>query len=94
MWIDILKAFLALGILGLIFGGALSIAGNIFFVKEDSRKEEIMKILPGANCGGCGYAGCEGMRMQLLQGRQLPIFARQRKKMAQMPLPRSWEQIV
>ena len=35
MWIDILKAFLALGILGLIFGGALSIAGNIFFVKED-----------------------------------------------------------
>ncbi|MBQ7094957.1 MAG: Fe-S cluster domain-containing protein [Clostridia bacterium] len=68
MWIDILKAFLALGILGLIFGGALSIAGNIFFVKEDSRKEEIMKILPGANCGGCGYAGCAGYADAIIAG--------------------------
>ena len=58
MWIDILKAFLALGIMGLIFGGALSIAGNVFHVKEDERKGKILAVLPGANCGGCGYAGC------------------------------------
>ena len=58
MWIDILKAFLALGIMGLVFGGALSIAGKVFYVKEDERKSKILDILPGANCGGCGFAGC------------------------------------
>ncbi len=58
MWIDILKAFAALGIMGLLFGGALSIAGHFFRVAEDPRKDKILKILPGANCGGCGYAGC------------------------------------
>lgn len=68
MWIDILKAFLALGIMGLIFGGALSIAGNIFYVKEDDRKEKILEHLPGANCGGCGYAGCANYADAILAG--------------------------
>ncbi len=66
--LDILKAFLALGIMGLIFGGALSIAGKFFFVKEDDRKEKILAILPGANCGGCGYAGCSNYADAILKG--------------------------
>lgn len=68
MLIDLLKAFLALGIMGLVFGGALSIAGNIFFVKEDERKDKILEVLPGANCGGCGYAGCSSYADAILAG--------------------------
>lgn len=55
---DILIAiawFLALGgVLGLL----LAAASRIFRVNRDARIDEIVKILPGANCGGCGYAGC------------------------------------
>ncbi len=68
MLIDILKAFLALGIMGLVFGGALSIASNFFHVKEDERKAKILDILPGANCGGCGYAGCGNYADAILNG--------------------------
>ncbi len=66
--IDLLKAFLALGIMGLIFGAALSIAGNVFHVKEDERKGKILEILPGANCGGCGYAGCANYADAIISG--------------------------
>ena len=72
MLIDLLKAVLVLGIMGLIFGGALSIAGKFFFVPEDDRKEKIMEILPGANCGGCGYAGCSNYADAILAGEAAP----------------------
>ena len=68
MWIDLLKAVLALGVLGLVFGAVLSIASMFFAVKEDDRKEKIMEILPGANCGGCGYPGCAGYADAILAG--------------------------
>ncbi|MBQ8894114.1 MAG: RnfABCDGE type electron transport complex subunit B [Clostridia bacterium] len=68
MLIDVLKAFLALGIMGLIFGVALSIAGNVFYVQEDKRKEKVLAILPGANCGGCGYAGCSNYADAVIAG--------------------------
>ncbi len=58
MLLGILSAVLVLGVMGLIFGAALSIASGIFAVKEDERKPRILEALPGANCGGCGYAGC------------------------------------
>ncbi len=68
MLIGILKALLALGIMGLIFGGALSVAANLFRVEEDARKNKILEILPGANCGGCGYAGCANYADAILAG--------------------------
>ncbi len=68
MWIDILKAFLTLGFIGLLLGAVLSFAGNFFFVKEDKRKDQLMEILPGTNCGGCGYSGCGEYADALLKG--------------------------
>ncbi|MEG0771313.1 MAG: RnfABCDGE type electron transport complex subunit B [Clostridia bacterium] len=58
MVIDILKAVLTLGVLALVFGIALAVAGKFFFVKEDERIPKIVDALPGANCGACGFAGC------------------------------------
>lgn len=58
MIINVLTAAIILGVIGLILGAALSFASKVFFVEEDERIALIVEKLPGANCGGCGYAGC------------------------------------
>lgn len=55
---QIISAVLVVGITGLIFGCILALASVIFAVKKDERIDKIAEILPGANCGGCGFAGC------------------------------------
>ena len=47
--------------LGLIFGFGLSIASRAFAVKIDERTAKVRELLPGANCGGCGFSGCDGL---------------------------------
>lgn len=54
----IISAVLVVGIIGLAFGLLLAFASVIFKVETDSRIEKIEEILPGANCGACGFAGC------------------------------------
>ena len=44
--------------LGLLLSLALFFIAKKFRVEEDPRIDEIEKVMPGANCGGCGYAGC------------------------------------
>ena len=50
---------ISLGSMGLIFGGILAYASQKFAIKIDQRISEISDILPGANCGGCGFPGCD-----------------------------------
>lgn len=45
-------------IVGVIAGVMLTIAAKIMYVPVDERVEQITEALPGANCGGCGFAGC------------------------------------
>jgi len=56
----ILYSVLSLFGLGLVAAAILAVASRIFYVEEDPRVEAVVDALPGANCGGCGYAGCEG----------------------------------
>ncbi len=49
---------ISIGGLGLICGIALALAARFLAVKEDPRIEQVLDILPGANCGGCAFAGC------------------------------------
>ena len=49
-----------MGIMGGIFGVLLAIASIVFRVHQDERIGKIRAALPGANCGGCGYPGCDG----------------------------------
>ncbi len=56
----VIFAFLAVGALGGLFGLALAYAAKIFAVKKDERAGQIEGVLPGANCGACGYPGCAG----------------------------------
>lgn len=54
----IILAAAIVGGVGLVFGLLLAFASVIFKVEVDERIEKIEEILPGANCGACGYAGC------------------------------------
>ncbi len=56
----IITTSLTVGGVGLVCGTALAMAAKFLAVEEDPKVEEINDILPGANCGGCGYAGCLG----------------------------------
>lgn len=66
---DILIPILTLGCLGLLFGGGLAIASKRFKVETDPRLEKIYGLLPGANCGACGGAGCFGFAEALVSGK-------------------------
>ena len=59
MFVNVLVPILILGVLGLIFGVLLGFAAKKFAVKQDERIPKLRGCLPGANCGGCGYAGCD-----------------------------------
>ena len=65
---EILIAVGVLGGLGLIFGLVLAIASKVFYVETDPRLDLLNECLPGANCGGCGYAGCGGYAEAVLKG--------------------------
>lgn len=51
---------------GAILGCVLAIADKLFYVKADERVEAVTAMLPGYNCGGCGFAGCSGMAAALV----------------------------
>ncbi len=65
---DILIAIGILGGLGLIFGLVLAAASKVFYVETDPRLELLNEALPGANCGGCGFAGCSAYAEAVLAG--------------------------
>lgn len=64
----ILIPALIVGGAGLLFGALLAVAGIIFKVKKDDRIPLIEETLPGANCGGCGYAGCSAYAEAVASG--------------------------
>ncbi len=54
----ILSSTILLGTLGLVSAVVLYVIARRFSVQEDPRIDQIVSLLPGANCGGCGYNGC------------------------------------
>lgn len=65
---NIVYAILVLGIMGAVFGLLLALASRVFAVEQDERLEPLTECLPGANCGGCGYAGCSAYAQAVLNG--------------------------
>lgn len=56
-----------LSALGLLAAAILYVVAQKFKVEEDPRIDEVEKMLPGANCGGCGFPGCRGMADALVK---------------------------
>jgi len=54
----VLYSLISLGGLGFVLGSMLAFASKRFSVEVNPLVEKVINILPGANCGGCGYAGC------------------------------------
>jgi formate dehydrogenase beta subunit len=63
--------FFMLG-LGLLCGVVLSVASKVFYVYEDPRIAEVESFTAGANCGGCGYAGCSAAAVAVVAGEAPP----------------------
>ena len=55
----ILTPVLLVVALGFVFAVILTIAAKVFFVPVDETVVKLREALPGANCGGCGFAGCD-----------------------------------
>jgi len=64
---EILTAVIPVVIIGIVCAAVLVIASKLMAVKEDKRFFEIRECLPGANCGACGYAGCDGYAKALCE---------------------------
>ena len=65
----IIISIISLSVLGLISGLMLGFAYQKFAVQEDPRVTKVLSILPGANCGACGYVGCKGFAEALVAGK-------------------------
>ena len=72
--IPILVAFGVLALVGIVLGLMLAVASKAFHVEADPRIDQIKECLPGANCGGCGYAGCGGYAEAVAKG-EAPVNA-------------------
>ncbi|SHE62329.1 electron transport complex, RnfABCDGE type, B subunit [Caldanaerobius fijiensis DSM 17918] len=60
---------ISLGGMGLAFGVILAYAARKFKVEVDQREAQIREVLPGANCGACGYPGCDAFASAVNQGK-------------------------
>lgn len=63
---------IAMGAIGLLLGFCIGIAAKIFKVDKDPRAELVFELLPGANCGGCGKAGCADFAQAVAAGELHP----------------------
>lgn len=65
---NILIPILILAAIGLIAGLGLAIASKILSVPVNEKEQQIRDALPGANCGACGFSGCDGYAKALADG--------------------------
>ena len=65
----ILIPLLVLGVIALICAILLTVSSVLFGVKENEKVAAVRDCLPGANCGACGYSGCDGYAKALGEGK-------------------------
>ena len=65
-------AVLTLAALCFLFASLLVLAHKKLHVDEDPRIDAANQMLPGTNCGACGYPGCLGLAEAIVAGSALP----------------------
>lgn len=65
---EIIIAVVIVALIGLVLGLGLAIASIVMAVPVDEKAEKIRECLPGANCGACGFSGCDGYATALSKG--------------------------
>lgn len=71
MFSDILSAVLIVMSVGVVSAVVLSLASHYMKIDSNERVKEIRSHLPGANCGACGYPGCDGYAEAVFSGKAL-----------------------
>jgi len=71
---EIIIATAVVALLGLIIGIALVRTEKRFHVEDDARVGQVRELLPGNNCGACGYAGCDAVAAVIVSG-DAPVYA-------------------
>lgn len=51
---------------GLVFGVLIAILSKVFYVQVDTRIKDVAEMLPGYNCGACGFPGCNGLATAII----------------------------
>lgn len=69
---DIVFAVVLVVLIGLLSGLILAVASIVMAVPKDQRSEDIRALLPGANCGACGFSGCDGYAKAMAEGKAQP----------------------
>lgn len=64
----VLITTLVIALIGLIVGAGLVYSGKKFYVEVDEREAAVREVLPGNNCGACGFAGCDAMAAAIAKG--------------------------
>lgn len=65
----IVSAAAVTGGIGVVCGVLLAVAAKLFAVEVDQKVIEVRNALPGANCGGCGFAGCDALANAIAAGK-------------------------
>ena len=73
---SILYPIICVGGLALVFGVILGFSAKKLAVKANPAVEKIIKVLPGANCGGCGFPGCTVFANALFRAKRTIAAAR------------------
>ncbi len=68
---SIIYAVIALGSLAITFAILIYFVNEKFKVVEDPLIDEVQELLPGANCGGCGFAGCRNLAEAIVKADNL-----------------------
>jgi RnfABCDGE-type electron transport complex B subunit len=69
---EMIYPIIILTILGIVLGLIIILADKKFYIPEDTRVKEITGLLPSANCGACGFAGCAAFAQALIAGKAKP----------------------
>lgn len=65
----IIIAAVVIAATGIIVGIGLGLFGEKFKVEVDEKEAAVREALPGNNCGGCGYPGCDGLAKAIAEGK-------------------------
>lgn len=66
--ISVVIAAAVIGVVGVFAGILLGVASEKFKVEVDEKELQVREALPGNNCGGCGYPGCDGLAAAIAKG--------------------------
>ncbi|MFA7230546.1 MAG: RnfABCDGE type electron transport complex subunit B, partial [Victivallaceae bacterium] len=70
--VTVITAVAAMTVFGFFLGCVIGIVAKMFKVETDPRIELVTELLPGANCGGCGKAGCADFAKSVISGENPP----------------------